>query len=234
MDGLEMKEIICVRCKRKILVEDDYFKKCCPTCLEKRRAKHAVEYEKTRLLRENDKMFKNETFPETLKSYDNYCAYVQKISGIKPNVPQFIKARQDYLQQQAVKKGQRDLLDAQVKAKNRKDYYIKFLRFDLFEPSDKEKCKMFRLIKMGYYPLPNMKFMAEHLEDCVGCQEWLYNFNERDGFLNRLLVDLDGHPFISEEEKAEFDRALQPTTLEEWERKKGLKDVPYDDGNDPY
>ena len=63
------------------------------------------------------------------------------------------------------------------------------------------------------------RLLFAHLQECENCQEWQYNFTERDGSGNRLLVDIDGNSLVTEPQE-------NTKTFEEWEDEKGLKEIP--------
>jgi hypothetical protein len=138
---------------------------------------------------------------------------------------------------------------------SKKLFLMKFLRFDLFEPSSREQCTAFRLQKLGlrHEQEPSC---TEHLETCEGCADWFYNLlndvlDSEDGLIIHLAYAKD---FKNEEDfeqvknKCPFhgvkgnvvavDEKLKKITVvcnpngipmrdkfEEWEDKQGLKPV---------
>lgn len=96
----------------------------------------------------------------------------------------------------------------------KKKLLIKFVRFDLFKPSNKDECQRIRLSKLGLFNEDKDR-LEEHMELCEGCKDWFYNLD------NNMLGSSDGeyvylayvNDFPTEEEFRETINAINGTVI---------------------
>lgn len=74
--------------------------------------------------------------------------------------------------------------------KAKRKILIKFVRFDLFKPSNKEECLKVRLSKLGLFHEDKDR-LEEHFELCEGCRDWFNSWKEGDEN-NPTLTSYDG------------------------------------------
>jgi hypothetical protein len=96
----------------------------------------------------------------------------------------------------------------------KKHFLMKFLRFDVFEPSNREQCTTFRLQKIGLQREDENRII-EHLETGEGCKDWLYNLmndvlDSEDGLIIHLAYAKD---FKNEEEFQKVKNGIKGTVV---------------------
>ena len=234
-----MKEIKCRRCGKVVVVEDDYQLKTCEIC-------HALDLKDSALRsanserdRETEKLIKRlgiEKLPQALESYVNFCEWFESREMPKPSFELYMQELTKYRKMEIQRQTDNQVSTIKSEKAKRIAYYSRFLRFDIFGFSNREHCRIYRLSVMD---CKTDIRLTQHLEECENCQDWQYSFNETDAFThNRLLVDLDGHPFCQNEqciicgtklvygECPTCQQILNEDKFEQWENNKGLKDLP--------
>lgn len=211
------------------MVEDGYQLKTCEICHELDLKDSALRSANSERDREIEKLVKRlgiEKLPQALESYANYCESCEKIGMGKPKFENYMKELTEHRKREIQRQTDNQVKDIKGEKAKRIKYYSRFLRFDLFGFSNRDKCKAYRLSIMdGKQDVR----LSSHLEECENCQDWQYTFNETDAFThNRLLVDIDGHPFFTEQEDKEIKEFYNPQEdkLEQWESQKRQTELP--------
>ena len=213
-----MKTIKCAKCEKDVLVEDSYFNKCCPICLEKRKASYAVESADRDFDREAEKQLKSlfgENPPPNL-SYGKMKEFYQTHFHRELTWEQYLRD----IQNAAIHKIRIDSDEKVREIKGEKakriKYNAKFLDFELYPPSSRDQCKKFRHQTMGSYP-QDLGFLEEHITECPECKMW--NEVKISGMLNA-----EGTSEIwNEEQKSCIEPESYEDKFEKWEEEQGFK-----------
>jgi len=189
-----MKTIKCGICKKDVQVEDSYPFKTCEPCRFKLREKYRLE--------QTEKELEQKSL-ELLKSYGLEPTKTPKHLWNFSNFAEWFKLRyfmlnreatwEDYVNEVQIQKQQQtdyEMSALRLIHKKQTRELKKFLRFDLFEPSVREKCEAFRLTVMTKTVNEDC---IDHINECVGCQDWMYNLT------NYTLTDLEGNSFRERE-----------------------------------
>lgn len=183
IESSKVKIIKCRRCKRKKNENEDWNGlKTCPICHEKDRGDSRVRSEKRKQDRPSVELVENLKFSEPLPQFLTNFSEFQKYWRMHNQEVKF----EDYIKELNAHKMRevQKQIDTQVsKTKGhfqaKKQILMKFLRFDLFTPSNRDDCTKFRLQKLGLWH-EEEGWLAEHKDLCEECGHWLYNLeNDR-------------------------------------------------------
>ena len=189
-----MKELQCNQCHKTVEVEDTYHFKTCPFC--------RIKYLKKYRLKQLDKKFlerhkiDKEKMPRALWSFSNFKEAWQWDK--KPSYEDDYKpARLKWVQNHASELADKEISQRRMSLFERERYAKRFLRFDLFEPTNRTKCKLYRLTRLGVRE-QDAKFQFEHAEECDSCGNfWEYNLKVG------TLTDRNGTPYVNPNQKLE-------------------------------
>jgi hypothetical protein len=169
-------------------VEDSYSKKCCPICLEKLKAKRAVAREQRKLDRMGQELIEklkfSEPLPKHLQGFSNYQAYWRQY-GKETTWEKYLEDRNKWIRDRIQKEADTQIAKTKGEFTAKKRFLMKFLRFDVFTPSNREECTTYRLQKLGLWH-EQEPMCTEHSTTCEGCDDWLYNL------MNDVLDSEDG------------------------------------------
>jgi hypothetical protein len=188
-----MKEIIkCRRCKREQKGEDWKGLRTCPICHEKDRGDSRVRSAERNLDHTNAKLVESlkftEPLPEMLRNFSEYQKHWREF-GQEVKFEDYKKELNDHKKREIQKQADTQIAKTKGEFTAKKRFLTKFIRFDIWEPSNREECAKFRLQKLGlWHEEPN--WLDEHLELCEGCGDWLYNLMESNE-QNPLLLSTD-------------------------------------------
>jgi hypothetical protein len=179
-------------------VEDYYSLKTCPICHEKDSGDSKVKSEKRKRNHSSVELVENlkftEPIPEFLQSFTKYQAYWRRFDK-EVTFEDCIKELNEHKKREIQKQTDTQIAKTKGEFTAKKRFLMKFLRFDVFEPSNREQCTTFRLQKLGLFHEDENR-MTEHLETCEGCQDWLYNLmndflDSEDGLIIHLAYASD-------------------------------------------
>jgi len=227
------EETKCRRCGRKKPENENWNGlRTCPICHEKDLGYSRVKSLKRKQNRSDKELIENlkfsEPLPQLLKNFSEYQAYWRE-HGQETKFEDYIKDLNTHKMREIQKQMDTQVSKTKGEFRARKQILMKFIRFDIFEPSNREECTKFRLQKLGlWHEEPN--WLIEHLETCEGCGDWLYNLmesNEQNPLLlstdNELAVFLAFHKDFSTEES--FRKKLKEINAEFYTVDEQLKKI---------
>lgn len=169
----------CSACENPL--PNGYVKKVCSLCLEKRKARYMIQKAKKEHETESQKMIKKlmgEGLPKIYWHYSTYQEYWANL-GIEKSYDGYQKEVEEWQRSHIRAKADREADAIHRQNKGKRKLLLKFLRPEDFPFTDKEKCKEFRLQKLGYSS-EQEPFLTNHLEEdfCATCKEWLQRLEE--------------------------------------------------------
>jgi len=216
------EEIKCRRCGRKKPKNEDWNGlRSCPICHEKDRGDSRVRSAERKQNHSDKELIENlefsEPLPKFLQNFSEYQAYWRE-HGQETKFEDYIKDLNAHKMHEIQRQTDTQVSKTKGEFRAKKQILMKFIRFDIFEPSNREECTKFRLQKLGlWHEEPN--WLIEHLETCEGCGDWLYNLmesNEQNPLLlstdNELAVFLAFHKDFPTEES--FRKKLKEINAE--------------------
>jgi hypothetical protein len=187
------EEIKCRRCGRKKPENENWNGlRTCPICHEKDRGDSRVRSAERNLDRTSEKLIESlkftEPIPQILQSFTKYQMYWGNYNK-EVTFEDYIKELNDHKKHEIQKQTDTQISKTKGEFRAKKQILMKFIRFDIFEPSNREECTKFRLQKLGLWH-EEANWLIEHLELCEGCGDWLYNLMESNE-QNPLLLSTD-------------------------------------------
>ena len=145
-----MREIRCRRCNKTVQVEDYYGLRTCPICHEKDRGDSRVRSAERNLDRTSVRLIESlkfmEPIPEFLQSFTKYQTYWRQY-GKEVKASDYFKELEEFKKREVQRQADTQIAKTKGEFTAKKHFLMKFLRFDVFEPSNREQCTTFRLQK---------------------------------------------------------------------------------------
>lgn len=185
------EEIVkCRRCKRERKNEDWKGLKTCPICHEKDRADAKIRSADRSLDRAGQTLIESLQFskplPQSLQSFSNYQKFWREYgNGREVKAEEYFEELRQHKQKEIREQAETQISKTRGEFQRKKLVLTKFLRFDLFEPSNREQCTLVRLQKLGLFHEQENQ-ITEHIQTCESCDAWLYNL------MNDVLDDGNG------------------------------------------
>lgn len=167
----------CRRCRKEQKDEDWRGLKTCPICHEKDLAYSRLKSEQRKQTHANVKSIEKykfeEPMPKELTNFGENQIHWRAL-GQEVTYEDYEKDRNQWITLQVQKQSQSQIAQSQGQFLAKKKILMKFLRFDLFEPSNRDECTKYRLQKLGLWH-EEENWLEEHKELCEECGHWLYN-----------------------------------------------------------
>jgi hypothetical protein len=183
-----MKEIKCRVCKKNKKVEDSYRFRTCPICRAKEKAKRMVQRQSKKLLEEYK--LDKKTLPRSLWSFSAFSESFEGLWHRKPSFEEYRKEVEKFKKAQIWDKAEQEVMQNKVKSELKRRELREFIRFDLYEPTNRVRCKKYRYMQLGLYER-DLRFMDEHIFECESCQDFDYNLKHGS------LINKYGQPYRS-------------------------------------